>query len=165
MHIQNYLDEVNAIFKLHKKKCRVSLVCCSAASSFHFGDTNITMSAMIFVHQKNRLFWFVVFNATFNNISAISWRSVLWVEETGSTLRKPPTCRKSLTNFITECCIEYTSPWTRFELTTLKVIGTDCTDSCKSNYHDTTMNTWKKNVHVKHVEYFICSVLYVVNLP
>jgi len=39
MHIQNYLDEVNAVFKLHKKKIRVSLVCCSAASSFHFGDT------------------------------------------------------------------------------------------------------------------------------
>jgi len=26
-----------------------------------------------------------------------------------STRRKPPTCRKSLTNFITYCCIEYTS--------------------------------------------------------
>jgi hypothetical protein len=25
----------------------------------------------------------VVFNATFNNISVISWLSVLWVEETG----------------------------------------------------------------------------------
>ena len=34
----------------------------------------------------------MVFNATFNNISVISWRSVL---------RKPPTCRNSLTNFIT----------------------------------------------------------------
>jgi hypothetical protein len=57
--------------------------------------------------------WFMVFNATFNNISAISWRSVLLVEEsTQSTWRKPTTCRncKSLTNFITECCIEYTSP-------------------------------------------------------
>ena len=30
---------------------------------------------------------------------------------------KPPTCRKPLTNFITYCCIEYTSPWTGFELT------------------------------------------------
>jgi hypothetical protein len=40
----------------------------------------------------------MVFNVTFNNISAISWRSVLFVEETGgSTRRKPPTCRKSLT--------------------------------------------------------------------
>jgi len=27
--------------------------------------------------------WFMVFNATVNNISAISWRSVLLVEETG----------------------------------------------------------------------------------
>jgi hypothetical protein len=45
--------------------------------------------------------------------------------------RKPPTCRKSLTNFITYCCIEYTSPWARFELTALVVIGTDCTGSYK----------------------------------
>ena len=49
--------------------------------------------------------WFLVFNATFNNISAILWRSLLLVEETGE---KPPTCHKSLTNFITQCCIEYT---------------------------------------------------------
>jgi len=27
--------------------------------------------------------WVLVFNATFNNISVISWRSVLLVEETG----------------------------------------------------------------------------------
>ena len=27
--------------------------------------------------------WFIVFNATFNNISVISWRSVLLVEESG----------------------------------------------------------------------------------
>jgi hypothetical protein len=27
-------------------------------------------------------------------------------------------------------------PWTGFKLTTLVVIGTDCTGSCKSNYHD-----------------------------
>ena len=29
------------------------------------------------------LVWYMVFNATFNNISVISWRSVLLVEETG----------------------------------------------------------------------------------
>jgi hypothetical protein len=66
----------------------------------------------------------MVFTTTFNNISVIiiSWRSVLLVEETGvprenllqvidklyhilprSTQRKPPTCYKSLTNFITYC--------------------------------------------------------------
>jgi len=27
--------------------------------------------------------WFMVFNATFNNIPVISWRSVLFVEEAG----------------------------------------------------------------------------------
>jgi len=29
------------------------------------------------------MMWFMVFNATFNNISVISWRSVLLVEEIG----------------------------------------------------------------------------------
>jgi hypothetical protein len=29
------------------------------------------------------MFWFMVFYATFDNISAILWRSVLLVEETG----------------------------------------------------------------------------------
>jgi hypothetical protein len=40
-----------------------------------------------------------------------------------STRGKPQTCRKSLTNFITECCIEYTLPSAGFELTTLVVIA------------------------------------------
>ena len=77
----------------------------------------------------------MVFNATFNNISAISWRSVLLVEETGEPWRQPQICLKLLANFITYYCIEYTSPWTGFELTTL---GTDCTGSCKFNYHTIT---------------------------
>ena len=49
-----------------------------------------------------------VFKVTFNNISVISWWSVLLMEETGvpGERRKPPTCRKSLTNFITICYIE-----------------------------------------------------------
>jgi hypothetical protein len=33
--------------------------------------------------EFSRLVWFMVFNATFNNISVISWRSVLLVEKTG----------------------------------------------------------------------------------
>ena len=32
----------------------------------------------------------------------------------------------------------YTSPWTRFKLTTAVVIGTYCIGSCKSNYHTIT---------------------------
>jgi len=42
----------------------------------------------------------MVFNVTFNNISIISWQSVSLVEETGVN-------HKSLTNFITQFCIEY----------------------------------------------------------
>ena len=41
----------------------------------------------------------MVLDATFKNISVISWRSALLMEESVGTLRKPPTCRKSLTNF------------------------------------------------------------------
>jgi hypothetical protein len=42
---------------------------------------------------------------------------------------------------ITKCSIEYTSPRTGFGPTTLVVISTDCTGSCKSNYHMITTKT------------------------
>jgi ABC-type phosphate/phosphonate transport system permease subunit len=35
------------------------------------------------VHQLPVMVWFMVFNATFNNISVIAWWLVLLVEETG----------------------------------------------------------------------------------
>ena len=41
----------------------------------------------------------MMFNATFINISVISWRLVLLVEETGVPGENPPTIRKPLTNF------------------------------------------------------------------
>ena len=41
------------------------------------------------------------FIVTFNYFSAISWRSVLLLEETGVHWENPPSCRKSLTKFIT----------------------------------------------------------------
>ena len=81
---------------------------------------------------------FMVINATFNNISAISWQPVFIGGGNRSTRRKLPTCRKSQTNFITNCCIEYTSSRTGSTIKTLVVIGTDCTGSYKSNYHTIT---------------------------
>jgi len=51
-----------------------------------------------------------VFNATFSNISAISWRPVLVVEEAGSIRREPPTLGKQLVNFIT-CSCESSAPF------------------------------------------------------
>jgi hypothetical protein len=49
--------------------------------------------------------------------------------------------------------IKYTSPWSGFALTTLVMIDTDCTGSCKSNYHTimtTTTPTWalKKSLKI-----------------
>ena len=82
-------------------------------------ELNIICYAEMYMHTKHHsiynltyvscvclFFCFVylmVFNATFNNISVISWRSVLLVEETGGPRRKPPTCRKSLTNLRHVC--------------------------------------------------------------
>jgi hypothetical protein len=46
--------------------------------------------------------WLMDFNATFNNISVISWRSVLLVEETGVPGESRPIARqlKSMTNLM-----------------------------------------------------------------
>jgi len=78
----------------------------------------------------------MVVNATFNNISVISWRSVLLVEVPGENHR-PAT---SHWQNITLCCIEYTLLWAGFELVALVVIGTDWIGS-KSNYHTITTTT------------------------
>jgi len=48
------------------------------------------------------------------------------MEETG--VPEENHCCRSLTNYITLCCIDYTSLLAGFELITLMVIGTDCTD-------------------------------------
>ena len=85
---------------------------------------------------------YMVFNATFNNISAISWRSGLLVEETGvpGENHRPATSnRPTLSHNVF-------SLWTGFELTTLVVTDTDCTDSCKSNDHTITT----RKIHVKY---------------
>jgi hypothetical protein len=71
----------------------------------------------------------------------------------GGNRRKSPTCRKSLTNFIICCCIEYTSPFG---------IRTDCTGSCKSKYHMITTTTAPKGIKngnkALREQYFQCFV-------
>ena len=57
------------------------------------------------------------------------WRKPKYPEKT-------PTCHKLLTNFITQCCIEYIPPL--FELSTLVVIGSECIGSCIQLYKLTT---------------------------
>jgi hypothetical protein len=57
----------------------------------------------------------MVFNATFNNISVISWWSVLLVKETRIQMYQEKICCKSLKNFITQCCIVWIQEYTGHE--------------------------------------------------
>ena len=75
----------------------------------------------------------MVFNATFNDFSVISWRSV-FIGEWNQSIRRHP-------DVIAWCCIEYTFPRAGFELTELVVIGTDRIGSCNSNHHTITTTT------------------------
>jgi hypothetical protein len=82
----------------------------------------------------------MVFNVTFNNISVISWRSVLLVEETGGLGENhwPATSHIML--------YRVHLAWAGFELTTLEVIGTYCIGSYKSNHYD---GPWEKRNKIK----------------
>ena len=82
---------VRIICMLHVCTCMLELFVC------YMYVTCMYMYVRIICMVRVRV---MVFNSNFSNISVISWRSVLLVEETEVPGKKPPTCRKSLTNFI-----------------------------------------------------------------
>jgi hypothetical protein len=62
---------------------------------------------LLYIHcivLYKRWWWFLVFNATFSNISAISWWPVFSGGRSRSTRWEPPTMGKQLVNFITCGC-------------------------------------------------------------
>ena len=76
----------------------------------------------------------MVLNATFNNILAISWQSVLLVEETeypGKTTDLPQVTGNLYPIKLYRAHLSRVG----LEHTTLVMIVTDCICSCKSNYH------------------------------
>jgi len=77
----------------------------------------------------------MVFNATFNNISAITWQSVLLVRETGVSVENHQPAASHWHTWLHIINVVSSTP------TTLVVIVTNYTDSCKSKYHTITTTT------------------------
>ena len=84
------------------------------------------------LHLKIRVI-LMVFNATFNNISAISWWSILLVEETGVPGENHRPAASNWQTLSHNVVFEYISTWPGFELITLVVLAFEPPDPWFSN--------------------------------
>jgi energy-coupling factor transporter transmembrane protein EcfT len=99
------------------------------------------------MHSKNLIstgwfmVWFMMINATFNNILTISWQSVLLAEETGvpGENHRPVASHWETSS---HNIVSSTPRHKRGSNSQLQWFsGTNCTGSCKSNYHTITTRT------------------------
>ena len=88
---------------------------------------------------------FMEFNATFNNISVILWRSVLLLDETGGP-RENHQPAASHWQTLPYNVVLLTLSWSR--PTTSVVIDTDCIGSSHSNYHTITTMTSRGEIRM-----------------
>ena len=96
---------------------------------------NLCFKTMIYICIYICLVWFIEFNATFKNISVISWGSVLLVGETGV----PGESHRPVASHWQTLSHNVISSTHRLNgIRTHNVSGIDCIGSYKSNYHTIT---------------------------
>ena len=104
---------------------------------------------------------FMVFNSTFNNISVITWRSILLVEETGAMGKKHwPVASHWQT--LSPNVVLSTPRHERDSNSVLVVIGTDCTGSFKLNHHMITTSTALEKIYLEDLDIFYCEELLIL---
>jgi hypothetical protein len=73
----------HSLCQLHKTRCGLSLFQMDLSTIEDFRHLMLISQTNWQLHFNRGWFRLMVFNATFNNMSVISWQSVLLVEETG----------------------------------------------------------------------------------
>ena len=113
----NSVNSWNSIYMDSEISSFIKIVLLFGSVPVNGNNSNIVLKIFVRLTPEN------YFQKYFSYIVAASFIG-------GENRRRTLICRKSLTNIITCCCIEGTSPWAGFKLTTLAVIGTEYIGNC-----------------------------------